>query len=322
MIIKPRKLPIKILQLEALLRRLPHHCARRVEIEEELFKYRAGYRGEKALDYDLQYIEENYDIYHGIRFFDGIHYVQIDTMLVSPSMIVILEVKNYQGTIYLDHTFHQLIRTLNGKEDGYQDPVVQVKRQQAKLKEWLVKKSVDIPIESLVVVSNPNTIIKANPHYTEALNKVILRTNLVTKLKSMEHNHTEEILTKKDRKRLTTLILKHHTPKLSNVLKQFSLTADTIQSGVICPDCSSFPMKRVSATWYCPHCTHTSKIAHISALQDYALLLDTTITNSKMRKFLHMDSVYVASKLLKSMQLPSSGENSGRVYQLPVPGWE
>ncbi|PWW26167.1 hypothetical protein DFO73_111105 [Cytobacillus oceanisediminis] len=50
MIVKERSTPIKITYLEALLRRLPYDHPKRSRIEEDLFKRRGGYRGEKALD--------------------------------------------------------------------------------------------------------------------------------------------------------------------------------------------------------------------------------------------------------------------------------
>ena len=47
MIIEERKLPVKILTLEALLRRLPDNHPARLQIEEEYGIMMAGYKGER-----------------------------------------------------------------------------------------------------------------------------------------------------------------------------------------------------------------------------------------------------------------------------------
>jgi hypothetical protein len=61
LIVKERSTPIKITYLEALLRRLPYDHPKRSRIEEDLFKRRGGYRGEKALDQFLKIIPLNED---------------------------------------------------------------------------------------------------------------------------------------------------------------------------------------------------------------------------------------------------------------------
>lgn len=53
MIIKKREIPIIILQLEALYERLPSEHVKRASIKESLLKRRAGYKGERAVDYIL-----------------------------------------------------------------------------------------------------------------------------------------------------------------------------------------------------------------------------------------------------------------------------
>ncbi|MFL0364403.1 hypothetical protein ACH0BF_15460 [Pseudobacillus sp. 179-B 2D1 NHS] len=54
MIVKERKVPVKILKLEALLRRLPDHHIKRPLIEEELAISKAGFRREQSIDFYLE----------------------------------------------------------------------------------------------------------------------------------------------------------------------------------------------------------------------------------------------------------------------------
>lgn len=73
-------------------------------------------------------------------------------------------------------------------------------------------------------------------------------------------------------------------------------------------------MKR--GKWTCLTCSHISKDAHIIALKDYALLIHSQITNSQLRDFLQVPSIYVGTKLLASLNLTHTGKNKGRIYHL------
>lgn len=136
MIVKERKMPVHLLQLEALLRRLPAHHPKRNVVAENLAKFMAGYKGEQAIEYPLSFLSETkYSILHDIRLFDQKHYFQIDTIIVSSHFLLFLEIKNIVGTLIFDAKFNQLIRISDGTlEEGFPDPLLQVKRQEMQLK--------------------------------------------------------------------------------------------------------------------------------------------------------------------------------------------
>ncbi|MGV3263894.1 MULTISPECIES: nuclease-related domain-containing protein [Cytobacillus] len=63
--------------------------------------------------------------------------------------------------MFFNSSFKQIIWTIEGKEEGFADPVAQVKRQADDLKNWLVRYRFPvIPIEPLVVIANERTVIK------------------------------------------------------------------------------------------------------------------------------------------------------------------
>jgi len=62
-------------------------------------------------------------------------------------------------------------------------------------------------------------------------------------------------------------------------------------------------MKRQHSKWHCTKCHYTSKHAHITALNDYLLLIKPYITNRNTRNFLKIQSRYQAKRLLKSANL-------------------
>nr|WP_276310196.1 nuclease-related domain-containing protein [Bacillus salacetis] len=90
------------------------------------------------------------------RLFDGTHYFQIDSVIITGKYILIVETKNMPGTLNFDTEFNQLIRTNEKVEEAFSDPMIQVKRHKAQLRKWLACLHLShLPIESLVVISTP-----------------------------------------------------------------------------------------------------------------------------------------------------------------------
>ncbi|MEB1806924.1 MAG: NERD domain-containing protein, partial [Bacillaceae bacterium] len=305
MIKKTRTVPVKILKLQALLRRLPRQHPKRRLVEEELAKSLAGYYGEKSIDYYLSFLPQEYLILHDLRLPDSEkRYFQIDTLILSPKFFIILEVKNISGTLIFDQTFHQLIRQTSEKEEGFPDPILQVKRQQAQFQSWLTQhKFPRVPIIKFIVISNPATIIKQGP-----VDIVIHAASIPQKLKSVEEKYRQEIMPPKTLKKLSTLLVKQHQTADPDILERLCIAKEDVLTGVHCPRCEELSMIRKGHGWICPHCHYHSIDAFLLSLDDYALLFAKTITNQELRNFLQIPSTSVASKLLASLDLKYTGE--------------
>ncbi|MGE8206852.1 nuclease-related domain-containing protein [Heyndrickxia sp. NPDC080065] len=318
MIKKSRTIPIKIQKLEALERRTPSFHPKKSFILDELSRRRSGYKGEKSLDYHLSFLlDRPYHILHGLRLLNQHNkYFQIDTLILTPFFIPIIEAKNYGGTITFDNQFHQLIQQNVEIERAYEDPVVQVKRHQLQLKGWLKQnKFPNIPILPLVVISNPSTVIKTigNPKNYPHITKSI---NLIFEIEKYEKIYKNEILTKKELTKLSKLLVKKHTPEEDDVLHRFKIDKNELLTGVQCPSCFFIPMNRVHGNWLCPSCHGYSKTAHLAALRDYALLISPTITNRDLRNFLQLPSRTIATNIITLLNLPGTGKGKARKYEL------
>ena len=321
MIVKPRNVPIQIKQMDALLRRLPKDHPKREFISNNLSKRIAGYKGEKELDYPLSFLPDSeYRIFHDLRLFDGSHYFQLDSLIVSKQYILILEVKNMLGILRFDPDFNQLIRIYDGKEEAFSDPFLQLERQSDQLKNWLIKHDFPkVPIKSLVVIATPQTIIQTTSNNPQILDRVLHCAKLPFKIKSFQNDRHKVSLSSEKLRNLTDHLIKHHIPlEATNLFKQNSISKDEIIKGVQCDDCLSFLMERKVGKWECPTCEYTSKTAHLKAINDYALLFGNGITNPQLRDFLGISSSSVAKKLLSSLNLKWVGRTKGRVYYLEV----
>ncbi|MCP3740451.1 nuclease-related domain-containing protein [Rossellomorea sp. BNER] len=280
MIKKEREIPIRIQKLEALQRRLPPSHPKVQQIKEDYLKAMAGYRGEQSIDYYLSLLNtKKYTIFHDIRLPFKDTFFQIDTIIMTPYYILLLEVKNISGTLYFDEKFQQLIRTVNGKEEAFPDPLTQVNRQTAQMMNWLSNHKISpVPVESLIIISSPYTIIKASNHST-LQKKVIHSANLLEKINVFEKVHQHQSLTNKELKKISTLLIKNHEKENLDILKKYDIHRSELLNGVHCPKCLAIPMQRLYSAWKCQSCQAVSKEAHIYSLNDYAHLVKTTISN-------------------------------------------
>ncbi|EMJ6443159.1 nuclease-related domain-containing protein [Bacillus cereus] len=315
MIVKERKLPVYLLQLEALLRRLPAHHPKRNVVVESLAKFMAGYKGEQAIEYPLSFLPEaEYHILHDIRLFDQKHYFQIDTLIVSSYFLLFLEIKNIIGTLIFDANFNQLIRIADGTtEEGFPDPLLQLKRQEMQLRKWLNLHDLhNIPIESLVVISSPRTIIKTSDEILSS--KIIHSANLPNRIKQIKNQYKEKVIDNING--LIGQIMNEHIPQRQNVLAQYKIKKEELLKGVQCEECFTMAMLKEKQGWRCSNCNSMSKHAHLRAVQDYTLLFSIITTNSELREFLNMESSSAVKRLLQTMNIPFTGNNKGRIYDL------
>ncbi|MBM7694030.1 ribosomal protein L37AE/L43A [Peribacillus deserti] len=319
MIVKERKIPIHILKLEALLRRLPDSHPKYSKIEGDLAKRWAGYRGEQSLEYYLESLSENeYFILHDLRLKNGNYFFQIDTLILSTKFALILEVKNIAGELFFDKSFNQLIRKQNNKEEGFSNPITQTKRQQMQLNSWLALNKISpLPVEYLIVISNSASIIKTQTWNTEAFKKVCHAGEVVEKIERIENLYNKYEISSKEIRKLIKVLLKSHHPQTQDILHSYDINRSEIRTGIQCPSCAVFSLIRAYGRWLCNSCFQKFKDAHRSALADYFLLINGTIKNQDFREFCHIPSRHIATQLLNSLNLPHTGTNKSRIYHEP-----
>lgn len=278
---------------------------------------RSGYKGELNTDYRLSFLpEKEYLIFRDLRLFDNPWYFQIDTLLLTPRFIIVIESKNYAGTLYFEKDSEQMIQSKNNQEIAYDNPVQQVKKQVWHLKRWLDDLEFNIPpIVSLVVISNPSTIIKTNePNLFRHVVKGDIMLNRVEQINTF---YSKEFYSEKDIKKISKYLIKKHVYLHTDILKAFSVSKEDIITGVQCPSCSKFGMERKNRIWVCPFCLYHSKNAHYQGVYDFFLLNPPKITNREFREFLNISSIRTANNLLSAMHLPYTGNKKGRVYHMP-----
>ncbi|MFS0635107.1 nuclease-related domain-containing protein [Mesobacillus foraminis] len=316
MIQKIRSIPLKVHFNHALISRLLVNHPKIPIIQLDTRKKMSGYNGEVNTDFHLQFLNDrNHYIFLGLRLPHPHHPFQIDTLILSRKFILIIETKNLSGTININES--QFSQTTEHGEKGYNNPLLQVQRHKEQLQDWLNAHQFDrLPILVLVALSNPSAIIKTNnPKVKQHICKI---DNLKNQIMQLVCNCGEDILTERELKKLTKLLLKEDTPHIPEIQKSYQLSHSDLIKGVRCPSCSSYQMHRKIKSWHCPHCLYQSQNAHKDAFLDYFLLVNTSITNKELRDFLGISSIKVASNLLASSNFPFTGTKKGRVYDRPA----
>jgi hypothetical protein len=319
MLVKDRSKSLRIKKLEVFQRRLIQNHPKLLTISDELGGRLAGHHGEQSNDYFLKpFLSKGYSVLHDLRLAAHDSFFQIDTLLISTRYILILEVKYITGTLHFDH-LNQVIRARDdGSEEAFQNPIYQVKRQRSHLTDWLSRNRVpNIPIHSLVVMSNPRTIIKSLPSHKDVLQYVTHSPYLQERIQVFDKMHSVEKLTKKEITKLSKLLVRQHTPDNPDLLKRYQIEEKDIIKGVYCTECFYMPVVRKNNTWVCPKCSKKDRKLHLPSLEDYALLFGASITNKEFCVFLQIHSRHVAKRILSNMDLPHTGGCKGRTYTLP-----
>lgn len=319
MIVKRREVPVSLLKYDALERRLLSHHPSKEEIEKERLQMMRGFRGEKSMDYFLDELPNSTYILHDLRLpLEKGKFVQLDTLLITPTFLVILEVKNFVGTIEFDPTFQQLIRVSKEGEGAYTDPLLQSNRQKRHLTALLKKAGYQIPIEAFVVISDPSTLIKSSSQSNEVEQLVLRPPNIPLRIEKLSKTYKMPRIHEKEMMRLANYLVDLHTPLNPNLLKKFRIKQTEIQTGIHCPTCSHLPLKRSPHRhkWKCNTCNQWIPQAHLHTLKDYALLISDRISTQECKTFLHLNSLQTAYRLINSLNLPKVGSNRNRKYML------
>ena len=320
MIIKKRGRPIELYRLESLYRRIPPHHAMKEKVFSDYKKARTGIRGEKEIDFSLKFLDEqDYLILQHLRLPDQNGAFQIDHLILTRKYFLILEVKNWYGTVIFGENGQVTRIGDNGIEEGFPNPIPQAKLQQHRLQKWLNSYGLtNIPIHFFVVISFPSTIIKSasDEHLIPA--QVIHNNQLFFEIPKLDKMYQNSTLRSSELLELGRELKAAHTPSTQNLLDKYVIELGELMKGIFCPNCNTVPMFRRKQKWYCRACQHTSSEAHFSALNDYQWLVGDYITNREAREFLRVDSPDVTKRLLQMGGYVSSGNTSNRKYMLEV----
>src|SRR5690625_70138 len=160
-IIKERDKQNEMMRLDAIYRRTPVHHPEKENMLIDIKIKQSEVNGERQVDYPLGFLDEQkYLVLHNVSLPDDNGFFQMDTLLLADCLYLVIEVKNWQGTVIFGENGQVTRRTPDGREEGFDNPISQVKTQAYRLQKWFENNNFTMrPIEYVVVISHPKTII-------------------------------------------------------------------------------------------------------------------------------------------------------------------
>lgn len=308
----------KYLFYEALERRLPNSHYYLDAIQQNLRKESGGYAGELRVDRELQETRhfEEYKVLRNLFVGSNQSYCQIDTLVIHPHFIVIIEVKNIPGFLtYVEET-HQLTRQReNGPVEGMGDPKSQVKRSERFVRDFLTNYKLSIPVHGMIVLSNPSSILAQPIKECLALHV----SGLYETMENLHRLYADHQKSPRFDTRKIHRLFQQHEPIMPPYRPTHIPTTiyKGIQTGVICSNCGKNKLDYKSKTWRCSHCKFKSENTHLQTLQEFSILFSQEITTVEWMNFSGLKSMATTRRVLNESNLGKTGGNKNRKWIIP-----
>lgn len=310
-IIKYRKRPAVIAGFEALSKRLPLNHLKQEVIKERINSIKAGFGGEERLDHLMKHFDPDYPylIIQDLSISTNMDF-QVDTLLVTRSCVILLEVKNISGRLRFTVNPSALHQTkASGEERAYQSPLVQAEMIKWKFESVLKSLNVVLPVHAFLVIAYPNQIVVDTPPGSViwSADEVMIRLH--------NFNMPPEQISEDEMHQLGQQLL-----GLSSEFNPFPLaskhgiSSGEIAKGVYCPSCKTIKMDRCKRSWHCSGCNLKSSEAHHEAIREWFMLIKPSISAAECQDFLELEHLSTARNILKNPLYKRVGNNKMRRY--------
>lgn len=298
MFIKERISPIELEVLPRLMHRLPHSHKSCPDVEKTHYMIKAGHGGEIEVDRLLKQMRWKECLFiSDLQLSEA--YCQMDTIVLTPYFALILEVKNYSGTLIFDEeSMHMRQITKQGQEIGYRSPVTQVWNAREELLVLFEEMGVSLPVYAAIVLPYPTTLVENIPKtfpviYGHSLNRFIF-----TLPRNGQPLPNEELL------RIGELLIKQHSPfSEKNYPQTFKYHSSELKKGILCRQCGAIGSRHSARTYHCSICQVKISDGPRHALDDWFALVSPTITNRQCQDFLLLHNKNAARHVLLRAEL-------------------
>ncbi|MFC7365787.1 MULTISPECIES: nuclease-related domain-containing protein [Bhargavaea] len=283
------------------------------DIETILYRKRAGRAGEEAVEQTLSEVifPEGTHVFRNVSLLIRKGYrIEIDVLILTPSFVLVLEVKNIAGTLFFNEGEGKTVRIReNGQTDEFDCYVNQLDRQINGLNQFLSTLQISLPVYGAIVLANQNTVVKKRP----ATYTLLYRKQLARYFRSLVADGLP--LATKIFARLAELIGSQVPDSARLPLRQeLELNPKLFRTGVLCLKCHRLIHNVRKRSWYCKTCDLPGREAVRQAVEDRLILIGPEITNKQCREFLRLRHSSQATRVLKSLTLIKYGEPPATRY--------
>jgi len=311
-IIETRSKSLLFSAYQRLLIRVNPASSKRVEIEKDFENLRIGFKGEARVD---KLIKEThfmgpFHVLPNVELRVSPHrHVEIDTLIATQCFLCIFEVKNLKGSLKFNENPYSLHQMINGKTYSYPCPQQQVKRAADSLQYWLQQRfNLNIPIQKAIVLPNQQVLIENSPTKV----KLLSPREIPLFLQGLDQH--PNLLSLQQFQQIIETIKNEHSPFNNFPLSEkYNIPIQHLRTGIICP-CGGSGQRKTQRTWICNKCQKPIHKAIEYTLYDWFLLFKSSISNQECGELLQIDSRNTITRILKNMNLITTGNTSSRLY--------
>lgn len=309
MFIKERIEPIELEWLPRLMHRLPRHHKSWKEVEKAHYMMRAGYGGEIEVDRLLKRLRWKECLFIGdLQLSEA--YCQMDTIVLTPFFALILEVKNYSGTLIFDEeSMHMRQITRQGQEFGYNSPVTQAWNAREELLILFEEMGIALPVYAAIVLPYSTTLVENIPKVFPVIYGHSLNRFISTLPQNGQPLPDEELL------RIGQHLTAKHSPfTKKNYPYTFKYHPAELKKGILCRQCGLLSSQISIRTHYCLNCKLKIMDGFRQTLDEWFAIASPTITNSQCREFLMLRNKNAAHHILTHAALERTRERGQFLY--------
>ncbi|WP_177195576.1 NERD domain-containing protein [Salibacterium qingdaonense] len=260
-----------------------------------------GLNGEMHFDSQLQGLPDEAAILCDLLFEINNTYFQIDTLLFSPEVVRLFEVKNYEGDFVIENEAWY-------SAAGYEikNPLLQLQRNQSLLRQLFQKHHISLPVQSFLIFTHPNFYVyQASPDLP-----IIFPHQIEPYVSQWKHDTVP--LSDESSRAVEKLQALHIETSLFRQLPPF--TRKLLQNGIRCRSCSAF-LKLPQRTLVCPACGVTESLEKgvIRNTEEWKLLFpEAPLTTRGMHEWcgLNIDKKRIKRILSKNYNRSGYGRRS------------
>lgn len=217
------------------------------EEQSAYYKARQGLEGERKLFAMLKHqLTSDYIAMYGLLLNNHGTIFQLDCLLIFPSKVVLLEVKNHQGEFeFRDEQFYRLTN-----DRYYPNPLHQLQRSDVNLREILTKSFPGIQLESYVVFVHQEFTL-----FTEKNSTILLASQIQSFIRTL--NKIPGKIQQHHRRLAMKLGAAHMTKSPHIELPEYHF--DPLKKGVLCLNCRN-SLQLFKRKLYCKHCNYQESI--------------------------------------------------------------
>lgn len=313
MIMKYRSDSLKLMGIEAAIRRLPPQHPRLEYLQGLQRQIISGIKGEDSLIKLFERVKFRFEYYviNDLQLYSTANF-QIDSLFITPYYAIILEMKNIGGHIKIRKNHPQLERTLeSGQVDYYKNPVGQIIEITNLLQDYFEINNINLPIYRVVLFKEANRSLQ----FDETDTPIMCLQQLPHFIRTRPREHLK-LEAKRMDSLISNLLDQHRVYNPFPITTKYFIDPKDIMTGVCCETCKLLAVRKQYRGWKCQNCGESTKTAHLYALTDYAMLISLNIGNNECRRFLQLDTCKQASAILKRINVDSSGSKKKREYLL------